>query len=282
MAIISCPECGRQVSDKALKCPQCNYPIGNLEKQESESLQVLQEKIQGVVSASGLTVKVNSVGKSLNIKLTRTEVKPITTGSYGQIWLKILPQLKTDDLRGFSKLLISSSFEGDIKSEWERQNDINSKGGIVPNKADIIAESVAGAYLIVGFIVVVLGYSYFSNPPRNVQTSSSPSTSSPSISSPSTSSPEYLLAGIDKQSKDVSTSELAPYTQALDQLEAKCQESRMALADLSSWTQDELKKKGVEVTHLKIMNAVYQSVQPYTTPQKCNSSFALIPIIVNK
>jgi hypothetical protein len=56
----------------------------------------------------------------------------------------------------------------------------------------------------------------------------------------------------------------------------------MALADLSSWTQDELKKKGVEVTHLKIMNAVYQSVQPYTTPQKCNSSFALIPIIVNK
>ena len=288
MAIISCPECGRQVSDKALKCPQCNYPIGNLEKQESESLQVLQEKIQGVVSASGLTVKVNSVGKSLNIKLTRTEVKPITTGSYGQIWLKILPQLKTDDLKGFSQILISAYSEREInKSEWERQNDINSKGGIVPNKADIIAESVAGAYLIVGFIVVVLGYSYFSNPPRNVQTSSSPSTSSPStsspsISSPSISSPEYLLAGIDKQSKDVSTSELAPYTQALDQLEAKCQESRMALADLSSWTQDELKKKGVEVTHLKIMNAVYQSVQPYTTPQKCNSSFALIPIIVNK
>jgi hypothetical protein len=279
MAIISCPECGRQVSDKALKCPQCAYAIGNLEKQESVHLQALQEKIQGVVT-NGLTVKVSSVGKSLNIKLTRT---PITSVSYDQLWLKISPQLKTDDLKGFSQILISAYSEREInKSEWERQNDINSKGGIVPNKADIIAESVAGAYLIVGFIVVVLGYSYFSNPPRNVQTSSSPSTSSPSISSPSTRSPEYLLAGIDKQSKDVSASELAPYTQALDQLESKCQESRMALADLSSWTQDELKKKGVETTHLKIMNAVYQSVQPYTTPQKCNSSFALIPIIVNK
>ena len=133
MAIISCPECGRQVSDKALKCPHCNYPIENLEKQESVDLQALQETIQGVVT-NGLTVKVSSVGKSLNIKLTRT---PITSVSYHQLWFKILPKLKTDDLKGFSQLLISAYSERDIiKSEWDRQNDINSKGGIVPNKAD--------------------------------------------------------------------------------------------------------------------------------------------------
>jgi uncharacterized membrane protein YvbJ len=34
MAIISCPECGRQVSDKALKCPQCAYPIANPETRD--------------------------------------------------------------------------------------------------------------------------------------------------------------------------------------------------------------------------------------------------------
>ena len=34
MAIISCPECGRQVSDKALKCPQCAHPIANVETRE--------------------------------------------------------------------------------------------------------------------------------------------------------------------------------------------------------------------------------------------------------
>lgn len=27
MALITCPECGNSVSDKAEKCPQCAYPI---------------------------------------------------------------------------------------------------------------------------------------------------------------------------------------------------------------------------------------------------------------
>jgi hypothetical protein len=34
MAIISCPECSRQVSDKALKCPQCAHPIANPETRD--------------------------------------------------------------------------------------------------------------------------------------------------------------------------------------------------------------------------------------------------------
>ena len=30
MALISCPECGRQVSDKASACPQCACPLGGV------------------------------------------------------------------------------------------------------------------------------------------------------------------------------------------------------------------------------------------------------------
>lgn len=30
MALIKCPECGRQVSDMASSCPQCGCPIGNM------------------------------------------------------------------------------------------------------------------------------------------------------------------------------------------------------------------------------------------------------------
>lgn len=42
MALIRCPECGREVSDKASKCPQCGFPIResvdeNSEKQETLS-----------------------------------------------------------------------------------------------------------------------------------------------------------------------------------------------------------------------------------------------------
>ncbi|MCL5278984.1 MAG: zinc ribbon domain-containing protein [Planctomycetes bacterium] len=28
MALVPCPECGREVSDQALACPHCGYPIG--------------------------------------------------------------------------------------------------------------------------------------------------------------------------------------------------------------------------------------------------------------
>ena len=28
MALISCPECGKQVSDAAQSCPDCGFPVG--------------------------------------------------------------------------------------------------------------------------------------------------------------------------------------------------------------------------------------------------------------
>ncbi len=43
MALIKCPECGTEVSDKAIACPKCAYPIQ-----------------QGIVDVSGSTVKVDS------------------------------------------------------------------------------------------------------------------------------------------------------------------------------------------------------------------------------
>ncbi len=31
MALINCPDCGRQVSDRAVSCPDCGCPIGSLQ-----------------------------------------------------------------------------------------------------------------------------------------------------------------------------------------------------------------------------------------------------------
>ncbi|EHQ52168.1 MULTISPECIES: zinc-ribbon domain-containing protein [Ectothiorhodospira] len=46
MALIDCPECGRQVSDKAPTCPGCGAPIA-LESAESTSWQdTVQESVQ--------------------------------------------------------------------------------------------------------------------------------------------------------------------------------------------------------------------------------------------
>ena len=41
MALMKCPECGLQVSDKALTCPHCGYPLGNAVK---------RKKVRGTVS----------------------------------------------------------------------------------------------------------------------------------------------------------------------------------------------------------------------------------------
>ncbi|MDE5803214.1 MAG: zinc-ribbon domain-containing protein [Lachnospiraceae bacterium] len=30
MALIKCPECGKEISDKASSCPGCGYPINKI------------------------------------------------------------------------------------------------------------------------------------------------------------------------------------------------------------------------------------------------------------
>ncbi len=37
MALISCPECNHQVSDKALCCPNCGFPINNISNDQDKS-----------------------------------------------------------------------------------------------------------------------------------------------------------------------------------------------------------------------------------------------------
>ena len=38
MALIKCPECGNEVSDKALSCPKCGFPIYNYRVCEKKSV----------------------------------------------------------------------------------------------------------------------------------------------------------------------------------------------------------------------------------------------------
>src|SRR5581483_1781454 len=37
MALVSCVECGNQVSDQASNCPKCGYPLGKKTKTQSKS-----------------------------------------------------------------------------------------------------------------------------------------------------------------------------------------------------------------------------------------------------
>lgn len=39
MALIKCPECGKEISDQATSCPNCGYPINNTKKEMAENPQ---------------------------------------------------------------------------------------------------------------------------------------------------------------------------------------------------------------------------------------------------
>ena len=45
MALITCPECGKQISDQAEACPNCGYPLkAKKEQQQKESVKILAEQ----------------------------------------------------------------------------------------------------------------------------------------------------------------------------------------------------------------------------------------------
>ena len=45
MALMNCPECGKQVSDAAQNCPDCGFPIGNKKEEVlTEKEETLQKK----------------------------------------------------------------------------------------------------------------------------------------------------------------------------------------------------------------------------------------------
>ena len=58
MAIIKCPECGAEISDKAISCPKCGNPMSENERMVSPSPQFLVTPTQQPTSTHNETVVV--------------------------------------------------------------------------------------------------------------------------------------------------------------------------------------------------------------------------------
>ena len=65
MALISCPECSKEISDKADNCPQCGFPIA---KQSATPKPSLPAMIWESEEAGFISVVCPSCNKSSNIK----------------------------------------------------------------------------------------------------------------------------------------------------------------------------------------------------------------------
>lgn len=71
MSLITCPECGREISDKAQSCPQCGFPIKQDLSEESNGKYsiVLKEPVPfSSQSSFMMTLVIVSKGQAKNIK----------------------------------------------------------------------------------------------------------------------------------------------------------------------------------------------------------------------
>ena len=66
MALIKCPECGKQISDRAASCPNCGCPIGNA----PTSIKVNTLNYDGKVKRMGRSVGRTASFKKAVVKLT--------------------------------------------------------------------------------------------------------------------------------------------------------------------------------------------------------------------
>lgn len=84
MSMIKCPECGKDVSDKATVCPECGYPIENVLKTIEEE----KIKNQKLRTRKILLILVVIVGIISAISIIRSVInKPDKTGYYnGLVW----------------------------------------------------------------------------------------------------------------------------------------------------------------------------------------------------
>lgn len=113
MALINCPECNREVSDKAKVCPHCGYPI-------------VDDKKVNIVSVNGTEYDISNIKKQYDI-ISEENKQRLYKRSSWQYRCCLNPELtkkKAPDFGGDK-----SFFGGDITQEicktfnWWKKND---------------------------------------------------------------------------------------------------------------------------------------------------------------
>ena len=94
MALIKCPECGQDVSDKAAQCPRCGYPIAEMMSEKTAKL-----KMMPVLQAGGImkihiinTETGEDLGNGINESVIEVKIDKPTTVRLS--WGQIVPQWK--------------------------------------------------------------------------------------------------------------------------------------------------------------------------------------------
>ncbi len=98
MALIKCPECGTDISDKAAACPKCAYPIAGISTEEShtgkvQTIEKTRKKYKMQIFIAALLVIIGFFLIISNVSSQQSNVAALILGAFatvgGVIWLII-------------------------------------------------------------------------------------------------------------------------------------------------------------------------------------------------
>ena len=124
MALIKCPECGKEISDKSKKCPECGYPIKKLKKKSGTKRKIIIPLIIVIgiifiISITAIIIKLSN-GKSTQQveQQTQTEIvteAPLNDYEYAAINLvnKLKDRLKNPDSLKIYSLSVRHFYKGE-------------------------------------------------------------------------------------------------------------------------------------------------------------------------
>lgn len=156
MALISCPECGKEISDKAISCPNCGYPINSAADNQTndKKYDVILEKFnldQRMVTVKFL-LDIKKTSLSDCVRLTNNVPSTLFSGISFDIATKTVSHLQN---LGNKVILQESTSVGD------GQDEINLSAYYIGQNAPIqcprcgstsITTGERGFSLLTGFI----------------------------------------------------------------------------------------------------------------------------------
>lgn len=87
MALVNCPECNKEISDKASSCPNCGYKIPHLEKEmkTKKNIKIILEVLVVIIAlftAFKIITKEHSPFEKFSPQMTKEEVRKIFGNAY--------------------------------------------------------------------------------------------------------------------------------------------------------------------------------------------------------
>lgn len=118
MALIKCPECGKEISDRAASCPNCGYPITS--RKENVMIrfpvcqgQLLNNKCYVYDKKSKKVIVSGRQGETVSFVCKKqTDIYVVVKGSFGKPEATVKPGDRLDvGYRGFGKIYLSKVTE---------------------------------------------------------------------------------------------------------------------------------------------------------------------------